>query len=98
VRCIGSCKATFTVSIQKYPLRNSLILDSGTILHIFNEILRLINFRAAPPGDFVWAGDSKVAVLGYGEADIEMNYRKTNILHLCEVAFCPDLVCNLVLL
>jgi hypothetical protein len=51
-----------------------MMLDSGTTLHIFNEILRLINFRAAPPGDFVWAGDSKVAVLGYGEADIEMTY------------------------
>jgi hypothetical protein len=51
-----------------------LILDSGITLHIFNEFLCLINFRAAQPGDFVWAGDSKVAVLGYGEADIEMTY------------------------
>jgi hypothetical protein len=76
-----------------------LILNSGITLHIFNEILCLINFRVAQPGDFVWAGDSKVAVLRYGEANIEMTYyQKTNILYLCEVVFCPDLICNLVLL
>jgi hypothetical protein len=84
-------------SIEKYPLKNSAILDSGTTIHIFNEIARFLNFRTANPGDFVWAGEHKVPIQGYGNVDIEVkgtNGRK--ILRLNNVAFCEDFACNLV--
>src|SRR5215471_16178527 len=32
------------LAIDQYPLKNSAILDSGTTIHIFNEITRFLNF------------------------------------------------------
>jgi len=52
-------------------MKNSAILDSGTTIHIFNEITRFLDFRTAPDVDFVWAGDSRVPILGYGDVDIQ---------------------------
>jgi Reverse transcriptase (RNA-dependent DNA polymerase) len=84
-------------SIEKYPLKNSAILDSGTTIHIFNEIARFLNFRTADPGDFVWAGEHKVPIQGYGNVDIEVQGSNgTQLLRLYDVAFCEDFACNLV--
>lgn len=44
-------------SVEQYPLKNLAILDSGTTIHIFNEIARFLNLRTADLGDFVWAGE-----------------------------------------
>jgi hypothetical protein len=89
VRSVGKCTAAFVTvrsetafSIAQYPLKNSAILDSGTTIHIFNEISRFLHFRTSPQGDFVWAGDSKVKVLGYGDVDIETQGKR--ILRLAE--------------
>jgi hypothetical protein len=80
-----------------YPLKNLSILDCGSTIHIFNEIARFINYRPAIHGDFVWAGDHKVAILGYGEVDIEIQGpRGKEIFRLVEVAYCKDFACNLV--
>jgi hypothetical protein len=56
--------------LRQYPLKNSAILDSGTIIHMFNEIARFINFKPAPDGDFVLAGDHKVSIQEYEDIDI----------------------------
>jgi hypothetical protein len=79
-------------------LKNSAILDSGTTLHIFNQISRFLNFRAALEGDFVWAGDHKIPILGYGEVDIKARQPTggTRIMRLYNVALCEEIVCNLV--
>jgi hypothetical protein len=107
---MGSFKSAFFVrkmlgafSIDQYPLKNSAILDSGTTIHIFNEITRFVNFRSADPGDFVWAGQHKVPIQGYGNVDIEIkkpaknsNSKESRILRLHDVAFCQDFASNLV--
>ena len=71
MRSVGKVNSAFFVrkliegaafSVEKYPLKNSAILDSGTTIHIFNEIARFLNFRSADPGDLVWAGEHKVRV------------------------------------
>src|SRR5947207_3689681 len=92
------CIKVASFSINSYPLKNSAILDSGTTLHIFNQISRFLNFRRALPGDYVWAGEHKVPIQGYGEVDIEVKspLGSTRILRLFDVAFCKGIVCNLV--
>ena len=55
-----------------YLLKNSAILDSGSTIHVFNKIIRFLNFWTARPGDFLWAGDHKVPIQGYGDVDIEI--------------------------
>ena len=94
----GSQTIRAALSIDQYPLKNSSILDSGTTIHIFNEITRFLNFRQAPDGDFVWAGDSKVPILGYGDIDIQVVglKKKLQILRLYDVAYCEGFVANLV--
>jgi hypothetical protein len=102
VRNVGRCEASFvaynaTFSTVQYPLKHSAILDSGSTIHIFNEISRFLHFRAAPNGDFVWAGDNKVKIQGYGDVDIEIHGPNgRQILRLFDVAFCEDFACNLV--
>ena len=104
MRSVGKCAAAFVTacsktafSIAHYPLKNSAILDSGTTIHIFNEISRFLHFHTAPQGDFVWAGDSKVKVLGYGNVDIAIQGPQgKRILRLHDVALCEDFACNLV--
>ncbi|KAL3708721.1 hypothetical protein TMatcc_006705 [Talaromyces marneffei ATCC 18224] len=75
------------LSINDYPLKHSLILDSGSTIHVFNEIECFINFQRAQPGEFLWAGTYKVPILGYGEVDIEVHGLG---------AYCKDFIANLV--
>ena len=81
-----------------HPLQLSVILDSGTTIHIFNDLSRFYNFRRAPRGHCVIAGDSEVPILGYG--DVDVNITKPNgskgILRLRGVAYCADFATNLV--
>ena len=86
-----------TFSINQYPLKNSSILDSGTTIHIFNNFARIKNIHPANPGDFVWAGTTKVLILGYGEVEIKVKkLNQFNILRLLNVAYCKDFACNIV--
>src|SRR5487761_55819 len=111
MKSVGSVKSTFFVrkaidhtaafTIDRYPLKNSAILDSGTTIHIFNEISRFTNFRTADPRDFVWAGTERVPIQGYGNVDIEVTapgnkHHSKRILRLHDVAFCQDFTSNLV--
>lgn len=79
-------------------MKNSAILDSGTTIHIFNEITRFLDFRTAPDGDFVWAGDSRVPILGYGDVDVQVlgPKGKMQVLRLYDVAYCENFAANLV--
>jgi hypothetical protein len=55
-----------------YPLKLSTILDSGTTLHIFNDLSRFHNFRKAPRHECVTAGSSEVPILGYGDVNLRV--------------------------
>ncbi len=88
-------KSSFTIGL--YPLKNSSILDSGSTLHIFNNLIRFSNYRLAEPGDFVWAGDSHVPIHGYGTVHLEVRGPEgRRVLLLRDVAHCPTMATNLV--
>ncbi|KAH7462214.1 hypothetical protein FOMA001_g18721 [Fusarium oxysporum f. sp. matthiolae] len=85
------------LSTTHYPLVNSAILDSGSTIHIFNNIDRFSKFRHAEPGDFVLAGEGRVPVQGYGNVVIRAHGpRGSKFLRLNDVAFCENFPCNLV--
>jgi len=69
----GKDKDQASFSTDIYPLKNSAILDSGTTIHIFNEITRFNDFKTADPGDYVWAGEHNVPIKGYGTVDVVIN-------------------------
>jgi hypothetical protein len=83
------------MSISTYPLKHSAILDTGTTLHVFNELSRFLNFRIALYGDFLWAGDTRVPIQGYGEIDIHIS-DPGGIMRLEDVALCENFASNLV--
>jgi len=88
-------KAAF--STAQYPLRNSTLLDTASTIDITNEIAKLLNFRTAPPGDFLWAGDQKVPIQGYGDKDVAIDTPGgPSIMRFHGVALCENFACNLV--
>jgi hypothetical protein len=93
----GQAIACFHVSDQQYPLRNCFILDSGTTTHICNNIERMRDLCAPVPGDFIWAGNTQVWIQGYGTVQITTKGQTAEqTIQLENVAFCPDILCNLV--
>jgi hypothetical protein len=80
-----------------YPLKNSYILDSGSTIHITNDRTRLYNFREATTADYLWAGNSRVWIKGYGTISLHVaGPQGVTALVLRDVAYCPDILCNLV--
>ena len=79
-------------------MKNFSILDSDTIIHIFNKITCFLNYWSAPYRDFVWAGKSKIAIQEYGDVDIQILSPKSKlqILHLYDITYCEDFATNLV--
>ncbi|CAJ2512278.1 Uu.00g052930.m01.CDS01 [Anthostomella pinea] len=67
---------------QKFEDRAySSILDSGSTLHVFNDLSQFESFRKAPRGHFVVAGNSEIPILGYGEcADFACNIISYDLL------------------
>jgi hypothetical protein len=49
----------------------SAILDSGSSIRIFNDSSRFLEYRPAPYGDYVLAGEGKVQIYGYGTVEEE---------------------------
>ena len=84
-------EAGMTTTTQ-YGLRNAAILDSGATIHIFNEIARFRNYRAAEPGDVIIIGQGHVPVLGYGDVQVQVTRwdNGSSILRLRDVAHCAD--------
>jgi hypothetical protein len=87
-------KASFSTR-STYPLLLSAILDSGTTIHIFNQEERFFNKRPALPDDYIVAGDSRLAVRGYGDVTIQLGTTR-KVMRLRDVAFIPSIQCNLV--
>ena len=86
-----------SLEANSYPLRNSTILDTGSTIDVCNEISRFLNFKAATYGDFLYAGDVKVPILGYGDVDVQAKSPTGRvILRLHNVAYCPNFACNVV--
>jgi len=90
-------EAGMTTTTQ-YGLRNAAILDSGATIHIFNEIARFRNYRAAEPGDVIIIGQGHVPVLGYGDVQVQVTRwdNGSSILRLRDVAHCADFATNVV--
>ncbi|KAL1996476.1 hypothetical protein VTN49DRAFT_8076 [Thermomyces lanuginosus] len=82
---------------EQYPLKRSVILDSGSTLHVFNSPLRFVRLRSAPSEEKLWAGDGRLDIKGYGDVDLFLTtptgYKK---LRLRDVAFVPELATNVV--
>lgn len=88
-------QATFHTS--DYPLRDSVILDSGTALHIFNDKSRFVTFEPAEPGDGVYAGNKFVPVQGYGDAlALVQTPQGKMVMSLYGIAFIESFACNIV--
>jgi hypothetical protein len=81
-----------------HPLELSTILDSGTTLHIFNDLSRFMNFCKAPSHHILTAGDHEVPILGYGDVHVSVTQPNGRIgtLQLKNAAFCTDFTTNLV--
>jgi hypothetical protein len=90
-------KAAFSASQQGYPLKDAFILDSGTTTHICNNLARLKEIRPPIMGDYIWAGNSRVWIKGYGTVNVTAEGPQgKETLHLINVAWCPDFLCSLV--
>jgi len=82
---------------SRYPLERSFILDSGTTCHVANDIDRFTCTRASAQGDFLWAGNTRVWIKAYGTVVIRVQGGEAiKLLYLNNVAYYPDLHCNLV--
>jgi hypothetical protein len=81
-----------------HPLKLSMILDSGTTIHIFNHLLRFINFCKAPYHHILITGNHKVPILRYHDIHIELKRPRggKGTLQLRNTAFCTDFATNLV--
>jgi hypothetical protein len=86
-----------TFPITQYPLKNSALLDSGATIHVFNNIRRFDKYRPAELGDFVFAGEQRVLIQGYGNVDIRtQGPQGPRVIRLYDVALCENFPCNLV--
>ena len=89
--------ASFRAGASDYPLRHSFILDSGSTIHITNNRDRISNLRSPTPADCIWAVNSRIWIRGYGTLLLNLSGPKgTTQLRLRDVAWCPDILCNLI--
>ena len=101
-RKVAELSASFTAASfhsdpYTYPLRASAILDSGTTCHIFNNANRFVLLRPPEPGDFIWAGNAHIWIKGYGSIHLHVRSKQGyQTIRLDNVAYCPNLLCNLV--
>ena len=59
-------------TIPEYSLRDSFILDSGATIHVCNNRERFKTFQSAGTNNYLYAGDSTVAIKGVGDVDIQI--------------------------
>ncbi len=83
---------------SQYPLKNSSILDSGSSIHVFNQLARFLDFKQAPDGDFLWAGTQKIPIVGYGQVDVSLRgpSNRRYILRLENVAYVENFATNVI--
>ncbi len=58
-----------------FPLIDSVILDSGATVHIFNDRSRFISFREPASNDVCTAGTQTVPIRGWGSVMIQVTRR-----------------------
>ena len=72
-RLIGAIRripeAAFSNAV--YPLRDSFLLDTGADTHVCNNRDRLENLEHVHPPEYIRAGDSVVAIEGYGTLEVQ---------------------------
>jgi hypothetical protein len=94
-----------TVSLDHVHLAllNSFILDTGATDHVCNDRAKFTDFRPASEDDFLIAGNSSVAIEGYGKVKIEVQCEitpntpnGTRVITLLEVQYCPSFTTNVV--
>ncbi|KAG9385553.1 hypothetical protein A1F94_005100 [Pyrenophora tritici-repentis] len=72
-------------------------MDSGTTIHVGNDLGRFTNIRPPMTGDFLWAGNTRVWIKAYGSVTLRVDSADGHrLLYLENVAYCPDLHCSLV--
>ena len=83
---------------QNYSLYKSTLLDSGTTIHISNDLSRFQNLKKAPRGHVVRCGNHFARILGYGSIDIDVINERNgrSVFRIRKVAYCPDFMTNLV--
>jgi len=54
-----------------YSLYKSTLLDSGTTIHIFNDLSRFQGFKKAPRNHVIRCGNHFARILGYGTVNVE---------------------------
>jgi hypothetical protein len=81
---------------SEYPLKDSTILDSGATIHVFNQISRFHNFRTVSEEHYLWAGEGRLRILGYGDVDICLKtpLNGKQLLRLTNVAYVPEFATN----
>ena len=88
---------TDTMDHNQYPLKNSAILNSRSTDHVFNEIAHFLNYCTAPDHNFLWGGDLKVPIQGYGDMDMQIKTPQgSKVMHLFNVTHCERFATNLV--
>jgi len=96
---IGACHIgwpTGTFACSSYPLRDSVILDTGSPIHITNNRSRLFNFQEQS-SDWIFSGTGLSNITGSGSMKINVNtpYGKRTFL-LRDVMYIEDFHTSLV--
>ncbi|KAK9427021.1 hypothetical protein V1505DRAFT_359202, partial [Lipomyces doorenjongii] len=64
--------SSVSFSTSTYCLINSVILDSGSPMHIFNDISRFEDFHRPDTQTVVVAGDTECSIEGYGRVKLQV--------------------------
>lgn len=90
--------SSFSSTVNPYPLKLSTILDSGTTLHIFNDLSKFKNMRKAIGDETITAGSSDVRIIGFGTIDLQVTKPNGSPgrLRLRNAAYCTEFNTNLV--
>ncbi len=84
-------------AIPEYSLRDSFILDSGATIHVCNNRDRFKTFQSAGINDYLYAGDSTVAIEGVGDVDIQITTSDgVSTITLRNTAYVPQFHTNTV--
>ncbi|KAI0615882.1 hypothetical protein TUN199_12168, partial [Pyrenophora tritici-repentis] len=66
-------------------------MDSGTTIHVGNDLGRFTDIRPPMTGDFLWAGNTRVWIKAYGSVTLRVDSADGHrLLYLENVAYCPD--------
>ena len=84
----------FIMQFTTFLFKDLAILDFRAIIHVFNNLLRFLNFQKTFYGDYLLAGTLEVPILGYG--DVSVQCKNGKIFHLKKIVFCMDFITNLV--